>query len=68
MLTERFSVGVKGRYAAVFGEEFKDGHPWDRLRSHASTIAPNGDTVRYNIDLDKGLDLWGVSLNIKYFF
>ena len=67
-LTERFSVGAKGRYAAVFGGDFKDGHLWDRLRSHASTIGPNGDTVAYDVELDNGLDLWGISLNIKYFF
>ena len=68
MLTRNISVGMKARYVAVFGDNFQDGHPWDRLRSHASTIAPGGDSVAYKVELENGLDMWGVSLNVKYFF
>ena len=39
-----------------------------RSRWITFTVAPGGDVVRYSIELDNGLDLWGLSLNVKYFF
>ena len=65
-LTERVFLGVKVRYVD-FLNDFEDGDSWDRLRSHPSTVAPNGDEVRYKIRTDD-FGFWGVSLNLKYFF
>ena len=57
---------MKARYVD-FLNDFKDGDSWDSLRSHASTVGPSGDEVRYKIKTDD-LGFWGVSLNLKYFF
>ena len=65
-ITENALFGVKVRYVDILND-FKDGDSWDRLRSHASTIAPGGDEVRYEIRTND-LGFWGVSLNLKYFF
>lgn len=65
-LAENVFLGLKARYVD-FLNDFKDGDSWDSLRSHASTTAPGGDEVRYEIKTDD-LGFWGVSLNLKYFF
>ena len=65
-LADNLLLGVKARYVG-FWNDLKGGGTWDRLRSHASTIAPGGDQVRYEIRTDD-LGFWGVSLNLKYFF
>ncbi len=65
-LADGVFLGVKARYVG-FWNDFKDGGPWNSLRSHASTIAPGGDQARYEIRTDD-LGFWGVSLNLKYFF
>ena len=65
-LTKRVFIGVKARYVDYLND-FEDGSSWDSLRGHASTIAPDGDEVRYIIRTDD-LGFWGVSMNLKYFF
>ena len=75
-LTDQLFLGVKARYADV-GADFSERNPYDRLRSHASTVCPpNGpegcpagaaNDVHYWFATDD-LSFWGISLNLKYFF
>ena len=65
-LTEALSLGVKGRWVAF--DTFRDGGGWDRLRSHESQLRLDGsEPVAYKIKLDD-IELFGVSLNLKYHF
>ncbi len=65
MLTERTSLGIKGRWVQ-YGE-FKDGNPWDQLRSHAPNNGPGTPTVEYRIETED-LSAFGISLVMKYAF
>ena len=65
MLTERASVGIKGRWVRY--AKFSDGNEWDQLRSHSSDNGPGTDTVVYTIETDD-LSAFGVSLVMKYAF
>ncbi len=65
-ITEALSLGVKGRWVAF--DTFRDGGGWDRLRSHESQLRLDGsEPVAYKIKLDD-IELFGVSLNLKYHF
>ena len=71
-LSDRLSLGVKARFGDAFGE-FRDGdNPWKPLRGHGSTVGPPGTPggdlpVHYEVSADN-LDMWGISLGIKYFW
>lgn len=65
-LTESLSLGVKGRW--VNFDDFKDSSPWDRLRSHDSQLRLDGsEPVLHHIPTDD-IEMFGVSLNLKYHF
>ena len=64
-LTDSLFLGLKARYVGVW-DEFVDGDTWDRLRGHASTVAPGGAAVRYTLETDD-IGYWGASLNLKVF-
>jgi len=65
-LIENVFLGVKARYVD-FLNDFENGDTWDRLRSHASTVGPGSNEIRYRVKTDDW-GFWGVSLNLKYFF
>ena len=56
-------LGFEADYVAVSGT-FADGDTWDSLRSHASSIAPGGETVSYQIRTDD-LGYRGVGLQLR---
>ena len=63
-LNDLMSLGVKGRWVGF--DRFQDGGAWDRLRSHASEVRLDGsEPVAYEIQLDD-IELFGVSLELKY--
>ena len=65
-LTEALSLGVKGRW--VNFDSFKDSSPWDRLRSHDSQLRLDGsEPVLHHVPTDD-MEMFGVSLNLKYHF
>ena len=65
-LIDHLSLGMKPRYAEF--DHIRDGHhEWDLLRSHASTTAPGGDPITYQIE-SNDIRFWGASLNLKYRF
>ena len=65
MLTDKTSIGLKGRWVKY--ATFEDGgNRWDQLRSHASTNN-RGDTVLYTVKTDD-LSSFGVSIVMKYAF
>ena len=65
-LTESLMLGVKGRWVSY--DSFKDKDEWDQLRSHPSNLRLNGDeTVVYDIEVDD-MEMFAVSVNLKYQF
>ena len=71
-MSQRFSVGVKVRYADTFSNFDGGEYPWNPLRGHESTVGPPGTPgyntpILYRTDADT-LSFWGISLNLKYFF
>lgn len=58
------SINVKLRYADALGDFSARGNRWRALRDHASTVAPGGAPVLYDIDAD-GLRSWGVSVGFE---
>ncbi|MDE0411856.1 MAG: outer membrane beta-barrel protein [Gammaproteobacteria bacterium] len=65
-LTDSLLLGVKGRWVSY--DSFKDKDEWDQLRSHPSNLRQDGgETVVYDIKTDD-IELFGVSLNLKYRF
>ena len=65
-LTESLMLGVKGRWVSY--DSFKDKDEWDQLRSHPSNLRLNGDeTVVYDIKVDD-MEMFAVSMNLKYAF
>ncbi len=65
MLTDRASMGLKGRWVK-YGK-FGDGEEWDQLRSHASNNGEGTDTVVYMVETED-LSAFGISLVMKYAF
>ncbi len=65
-LTESLLLGFKGRW--VNFESFTDKDDWDQLRSHPSNLRKDGsEPVAYDIRLDD-IEMFAVSLNLKYRF
>ena len=65
-LTESLLLGVKARW--VNFDSFSDKDEWDQLRSHPSDLRTDGgETVVYDIRSDD-IEMFGVSLNLKYQF
>ncbi len=65
LLTEKTSLGIKGRWVK-YGD-FSDGDTWDQLRSHASNNGVGTPTVEYTTKTED-LSAFGVSLVMKYAF
>ncbi len=65
LLTEKTSLGIKGRWVK-YGD-FSDGDQWDQLRSHASNNGVGTPTVEYTTETDD-LSAYGVSIVMKYAF
>lgn len=63
-LGEDRSLNVKLRYADAFGDFSARGNRWRTLRDHASTVAPGGAPVLYDIDAGD-LGSWGVSVGFE---
>lgn len=64
VLGEDRSLNVKLRYADAFGDFSAGGNRWRALRDHASTVAPGGAPVLYDIDAGD-LGSWGVSVGFE---
>ena len=65
-LTDSLLLGVKGRWISY--DSFRDKDEWDQLRSHPSHLRRDGgETVVYDIKTDD-IELFGISLNLKYRF
>ena len=65
-LTESLLLGVKGRWVSFNSFSGKD--EWDQLRSHPSNLRKDAsETVVYDIRSDD-IEMFGVSLNLKYRF
>lgn len=62
---ERRSLDLKLRYGDAFGEFAAGGKRWRTLRDHASTVAPGGAPVLYDIAAD-GLSAWTVSAGLSW--
>ena len=65
MLTDRTSMGLKGRWVK-YGK-FSNGEKWDQLRGHAPNNGEGTDTVVYTVETDD-LSAFGISLVMKYTF
>ena len=63
-LGEDRSINLKLRYADALSEFSAGGNRWRALRDHASTVAPGGAPVRYDIAAN-GLRSWGVSVGFE---
>ncbi|MDE0411771.1 MAG: outer membrane beta-barrel protein [Gammaproteobacteria bacterium] len=65
-LTESLMLGVKGRW--VHYDSFRDRDMWDQLRSHAPNLRRDGsEPVTYHLAVDD-IEMFGISLNLKYQF
>ena len=65
-LTESLLLGVKGRWVSF--DSFKDGSDYNSLRSHPSNLRLDGsEPVEYRLKVDD-IEMFGVSMNLKYLF
>ena len=65
-LTEHLVAGLKARWVEY--DSFKDKDDWDVLRSHASNLRRDGsEPVVYDIKVDD-MEMFAVSLTLKYRF
>ena len=65
-LTDAVALGIKGRWTNY--DRFSDGGSWDRLRSHSSDLRRDGsEPVTYRQQLDD-IEMFSVSLTLKYHF
>ena len=64
-LTERVSVGVKGRWARF--QNVRHNAVWNSIRSHEPVLADGVTPYRVRIKLD-GIEYWGMTLGLKYHF
>ena len=64
-LGENRSLNLKLRYADALRDFSAAGSRWNTLRDHASTVAPGGAPVRYDIDAG-GLGSWSVSAGLEW--
>lgn len=66
VLTESLMLGIKGRW--VHYSSFKDRNTWDQLRSHVSNLRKDGsEPVTYHLKVND-IEMFGISLNLKYRF
>ncbi len=65
-LTESLSVGLKGRW--VNFESFSDGTVWDPLRSHVPNLRKDGSEPVSGWINSNDIEMFGVSVNLKYRF
>ena len=64
-LTERVSVGVKGRWARF--QDIRHNAVWNSIRSHEPVLADGKTPYRVRIKLD-GIAYWGMTIGLKYHF
>ena len=65
-LTESLLLGVKARWVSF--DSFKDGSDYDSIRSHPPNLRLDGsEPVAYKIKIDD-IEMFGVSMNLKYQF
>lgn len=64
-LGERRSLDLKLRYADALGDFDAGGNRWQTLRDHASTVAPGGAPVVYDIAV-RGLSAWSVTAGFAW--
>lgn len=64
-LTERISVGVKGRWSRF--ESLSDTAVWDTIRNHGPYLSDGVTPYRVRIKLDH-IEFWAVTLGMKYRF
>ena len=64
-LGERRALVFKARYGGTFGAFEARGNVWEPLRGHASTVAPGGAPVRYDITADAPR-FWAVTVGLKF--
>lgn len=64
-LTERVSIGLKGRWARF--QNVRHNAVWNSIRSHAPVLADGVTPYRVRIKLDN-VEYWGTTLGLKYHF
>ena len=64
-LTERVSIGLKGRWARF--QNVRHNAVWNRIRSHAPVLADGVTPYRVQIKLDS-IAYWGMTIGLKYHF
>ena len=64
-LTEKVSIGVKGRWARF--QNIRHNAVWNKIRSHEPVLADGVTPYRVRIKLDN-VQYWGMTLGLKYHF
>lgn len=64
-LTEKISIGLKGRWARF--QNIRHNAVWNRIRGHAPVLADGVTPYRVRIKLDS-IEYWGMTLGLKYHF
>ena len=64
-VSDPVTIGLKFRWASFGG--FDDESAYDSLRDHASVAGNPPVSVTYYVKTDE-IQLWGISLNMKYHF
>ena len=64
-LTEKVSIGLKGRWARF--QNIRHNAVWNRIRGHAPVLADGVTPYRVRIKLDN-IEYWGMTLGLKYHF
>lgn len=64
-LTERVSIGLKGRWARF--QSIRHDAVWNGIRSHAPVLADGVTPYRVRIKLDN-VEYWGMTIGLKYHF
>ncbi len=64
-LTEKVSIGLKGRWARF--QNIRHNAVWNKIRGHAPVLADGVTPYRVRIKLDN-VEYWGMTLGLKYHF
>lgn len=64
-LTEKVSIGLKGRWAHF--QNVRHNAVWNRIRSHTPVLADGVTPYRVQIKLDS-IAYWGMTIGLKYHF
>ena len=64
-LTEKVSIGLKGRWARF--QNIRHNAVWNSIRSHAPVLADGVTPYRVRIKLDN-VEYWGMTIGLKYHF